>query len=193
MIRYASAPRSRVIPGPVFLFPAGFHRYITHRRTAGSPCWIPCWCGYACQTGTIWPRPGTTAAPPTGSSWSASTAVRKTWSYPNGRVRGPPPGSREFGNFQLVYDSIPPVITPIGPLEGADLSHATRIAFTIRDNLGTLRHFRAELDGQWLCFTNDKALAYIYKFDQHCPPGPHTLKVTVRRCCRQPQRRRISF
>jgi hypothetical protein len=86
---------------------------------------------------------------------------------------------REFGNFQLVYDSIPPVITPIGPLEGADLSHAARIAFIVRDNLGTLRHFRAELDGQWVCFTNDKALAYIYKFDRHCPPGPHTLKVTV--------------
>jgi murein DD-endopeptidase MepM/ murein hydrolase activator NlpD len=86
---------------------------------------------------------------------------------------------REFGNFQLVCDSIPPVITPIGPLEGADLSHAARIAFSIRDNLGAIRRFRAELDGQWLCFTNDKALAYIYTFDQHCPPGPHTLKVTV--------------
>jgi len=86
---------------------------------------------------------------------------------------------REFGNFQLVYDSIPPVITPIGPLDGADLSHAARIALSIHDNLGALRRFRAELDGQWLCFTNDKALAYIYKFDQHCRPGPHTLKVTV--------------
>jgi hypothetical protein len=85
----------------------------------------------------------------------------------------------EFGNFQLVYDSIPPVITPIGLLEGADLSHAARIAFIVRDNLGTVRRFRAELDGQWICFTNDKALAYIYKFDQHCPPGPHMLKVTV--------------
>ncbi|HUB62089.1 MAG TPA: M23 family metallopeptidase [Puia sp.] len=85
----------------------------------------------------------------------------------------------EFGNFQLVYDSIPPVITPIGPLEGANLSHAARIALRVRDNLGALRRFRAELDGRWLCFSNDKALAYIYKFDRHCPPGPHTLKVTV--------------
>jgi murein DD-endopeptidase MepM/ murein hydrolase activator NlpD len=87
--------------------------------------------------------------------------------------------SGRFGNFQLVYDSIPPVITPIGPLEGADLTRTGRIAFRVSDNLGALRHFRAELDGRWLCFTNDKALAYIYKFDKHCPPGPHTLKVTV--------------
>ncbi len=86
---------------------------------------------------------------------------------------------REFGNFQLVRDTIPPVIIPIGALEGADLSHATRIAFNIKDNLGALRNFRAELDGAWLCFTNDKGLAYIYTFDEHCPPGAHTLRVTV--------------
>ena len=86
---------------------------------------------------------------------------------------------REFGNFQLVRDTIPPAIAPIGALEGADLSHATRIAFNIKDNLGALRNFRAELDGAWLCFTNDKGLAYIYTFDEHCPPGAHTLRVTV--------------
>jgi hypothetical protein len=86
---------------------------------------------------------------------------------------------REFGNFQLVMDTIAPVITPIGPLEGADLSHAARIAFRVRDNLGAVVHFRAELDGRWLCFTNDKGLAYIYTFDEHCPPGPHTLRVSV--------------
>jgi hypothetical protein len=87
---------------------------------------------------------------------------------------------RGFGNFQLVRDTVPPVITAIGALDGADLSHATRIALSIKDNLGALRNFRAELDGAWLCFTNDKGLAYIYTFDEHCPPGaPHKLKVTV--------------
>jgi murein DD-endopeptidase MepM/ murein hydrolase activator NlpD len=86
---------------------------------------------------------------------------------------------REFGNFQLVEDREAPVITSLGPLEGADLGRAARIAFAIKDNLGALRRFRAELDGKWLCFTNDKGLAYIYKFDQHCPAGSHVLKVTV--------------
>ena len=86
---------------------------------------------------------------------------------------------REFGNFQLVDDTIPPVIMPVGPLGGADLSKSSRIAVTVKDNLGALRNFRAELDGKWLCFTNDKGLDYIYKFDEHCPPGRHRLKVTV--------------
>lgn len=86
---------------------------------------------------------------------------------------------RQFGDFQLVDDRTAPVITPLQPLEGASLAKASRIAFTVKDDLGALRDFTAELDGSWLCFTNDKAKAYIYLFDEHCPPGRHTLKVTV--------------
>jgi len=85
----------------------------------------------------------------------------------------------EFGNFQLVRDTIPPVILPVGPLDGANLSHSSRIVLNVRDNLGATRGFRAELDGKWLCFSNDKGLAYIYHFDGHCTRGPHTLKVTA--------------
>jgi hypothetical protein len=86
---------------------------------------------------------------------------------------------REFGNFQLVDDETPPVITPLQPLEGANLATAPRIAFSVKDDLGSLTDFTAQLDGAWLCFTNDKALAYIYTFEEHCPPGQHTLKVTA--------------
>ncbi len=86
---------------------------------------------------------------------------------------------RGFGNFQLVEDTIAPVITPLQPMEGAHLGLAPRIAFSVKDNLSGIRHFRAELDGAWLCFTNDKNLAYIYKFDSHCLPGRHTLTVTA--------------
>jgi hypothetical protein len=39
--------------------------------------------------------------------------------------------------------------------------------------------FRAELDGQWLRFTNDKSRNWIYVFDERCPYGVHELKVTV--------------
>ncbi|HVU98963.1 MAG TPA: M23 family metallopeptidase [Puia sp.] len=92
---------------------------------------------------------------------------------------------REFGNFQLVEDLEPPVISIPGIAEGAYLSKAGRIAVTVKDNLGATKGFSAVLDpegpagGQWLCFTNDKGLAYIYKFDEHCPPGRHTLRISV--------------
>jgi hypothetical protein len=86
---------------------------------------------------------------------------------------------REFGDFQLVEDKTPPAITPLAPLNGANLARASRIAFAVKDDLGAVLNFRAELDGAWLCFTNDKGLAFIYTFDEHCPPGAHTLKVSV--------------
>lgn len=86
---------------------------------------------------------------------------------------------RTFGNFQLVEDTIPPSITPLTPIDGSDLGKADRIAFMVKDNLDVIRHFRAELDGKWLCFTNDKGLAYIYRFDDRCPAGAHILKVSA--------------
>jgi murein DD-endopeptidase MepM/ murein hydrolase activator NlpD len=93
---------------------------------------------------------------------------------------------REFGDFQLVEDRVAPVITPVGFHDGAVLTKAKRIAFRVKDDLGVIRRFRAELDpgttgdnGQWLCFSNDKYLNFIYDLDKHCPPGKHVLKVTA--------------
>ena len=66
------------------------------------------------------------------------------------------------------------------------LGKARKIAFRVKDDLGGIRSFRAELDppasgqsGKWLCFTNDKYLDFIYTFDGHCPAGRHVLKVTA--------------
>jgi murein DD-endopeptidase MepM/ murein hydrolase activator NlpD len=86
---------------------------------------------------------------------------------------------REFGEFRLVRDTQPPVITPIGIREGAVLKKARKIAFRVKDDAGGIKSFRAEVDGRWLCFTNDKYLDYIYTFDGHCPAGKHVLKVTA--------------
>jgi len=82
---------------------------------------------------------------------------------------------RQFGNFQAFLDTIPPTInTP-----PTDLSRATRLLFTPQDNFNKIKSFRAELNGQWLRFTNDKGKVWIYKFDEKFPPGEHELKVTV--------------
>ncbi|HLY69072.1 MAG TPA: M23 family metallopeptidase [Puia sp.] len=86
---------------------------------------------------------------------------------------------RDFGRFQLVVDEIPPVIVPVGFYDGTDVSRAKKIAFIIRDNMGSFKKFRAELDGSWLLFSNDKGKSFIYKFDEHCPKGKHELKISV--------------
>lgn len=84
---------------------------------------------------------------------------------------------RDFGSFQLVRDSVPPQIAPVGWKDGADFSRATRIVFTVHDNLGQVKNVRAELNGKWLRFTNDKGRNFIYEFDEKCPPGSHLLEI----------------
>ncbi|MBS1916285.1 MAG: M23 family metallopeptidase [Bacteroidetes bacterium] len=86
---------------------------------------------------------------------------------------------RDLGNFQLVVDDQPPVIIPVGFHDGANLAHAAKIVFIVKDNFEEFKNFRAELDGKWLKFSNDKERSFVYKFDEHFPPGKHELKVTV--------------
>ncbi|MBS1748569.1 MAG: M23 family metallopeptidase [Bacteroidetes bacterium] len=86
---------------------------------------------------------------------------------------------REFGSFQLVLDETPPEIIPVGFKESSDLSKATHIVIAVRDNFDEFKGFRAELDGKWLCFSNNKGKNFIYSFDEHCAPGAHELKISV--------------
>lgn len=86
---------------------------------------------------------------------------------------------RDFGGYQLIVDEESPQIVPIGFTNGSNLSRATRIAFTVRDNIGKFKNVRAELDGSWLRFTNDKGRTFIYRFDEKCLAGQHELKITA--------------
>jgi hypothetical protein len=61
----------------------------------------------------------------------------------------------------------------------SDLRRASRLVFVPTDNFKEIKSFRAEVDGQWLRFTNDKGYSYIYKFDEKFPRGEHSLKVIV--------------
>jgi hypothetical protein len=86
---------------------------------------------------------------------------------------------RSFGNFQLVIDTVPPAISFPGMSPGANLQRSARIVVRVQDNFKQIRNFRAMLDGEWILFSNDKAKAFIYDFDEHCPPGRHELRVTA--------------
>ena len=89
---------------------------------------------------------------------------------------------REFGSFQLLEDTIPPTVTPIGFKEGMHVTKLNRLAFVIVDATEELINFTAMLDGKWLRFSNDKGKVFIYKFDEHCPPGAHELLISVEDC-----------
>ena len=83
---------------------------------------------------------------------------------------------RDFGNFQLMIDTMPPIITPIGFKDGRNCSKQSRIVFAVSDNTEEVK-FTALLDGNWLRFSNDKGSRFIYDFDEMCPAGLHELKI----------------
>ncbi len=85
---------------------------------------------------------------------------------------------KSFGNFELLSDDVPPVIL-CSFHENANLSRASQIVVTPKDNNESIKKFRAELDGKWLRFTNDKGRSFIYKFDEMCSKGNHELKISV--------------
>ncbi|MBS1620879.1 MAG: M23 family metallopeptidase [Bacteroidetes bacterium] len=86
---------------------------------------------------------------------------------------------KEFGNFQALIDTIPPVVKSMGKEDTIVYSGSKYMAVEAWDNFGSLRNFRAEIDGQWVRFSNDKAGTFIYVFDEKCPYGIHQLKVTI--------------
>lgn len=83
-----------------------------------------------------------------------------------------------FGSYVALVDLTPPQLNNLGKGDTVNLSPASRIVFTPTDNSG-IKSFRAELDGSWLMFTNDKGRSWIYNFDEQCPYGVHHLKVRV--------------
>ncbi len=84
---------------------------------------------------------------------------------------------RDFGTYKLVVDNEPPVVVPVGFNDGANLSKASGIVFTVRDNSGRFKNVRPELNGKWLRFTNDKGRIFRYSFDENCPRGSHELVI----------------
>jgi hypothetical protein len=85
----------------------------------------------------------------------------------------------DFGYFQAFVDTVPPQVTLAGKGDTINVSALSRLAFTPTDNFGAIKSFRAELNGSWIRFTNDKGRSWIYRFDQRCPYGVHKLTVTV--------------
>jgi murein DD-endopeptidase MepM/ murein hydrolase activator NlpD len=107
--------------------------------------------------------------------WKNERTVRKA-EWQNGWLSA---SFGDFGIFQGLIDTIAPKINAPGKgNDTLDLSSLSRIIFTPTDN-SSVRSFRAELDGEWLKFSNDKGRNHIYIFDEQCPFGIHELKVRV--------------
>ncbi|MET0391820.1 MAG: peptidoglycan DD-metalloendopeptidase family protein [Chitinophagaceae bacterium] len=111
-------------------------------------------------------------------TWRSSTTVRAARWQERGKDAWVSAAFNGWGSFQAFIDKAPPSLNELGKGDTINLSAASRIVFTPADNFG-IKSFRAELNGQWLRFTNDKGRSWIYVFDERCPYGVHQLKVAV--------------
>jgi murein DD-endopeptidase MepM/ murein hydrolase activator NlpD len=107
--------------------------------------------------------------------WKGGRSIRKA-EWKNGWIAA---SFDNMGIFQAFVDTTAPSINaPAKVKDTLDLSPLSRIVFTPTDNFG-IRSFHAELNGEWLMFSNDKGRSHIYVFDEQCPYGVHELKVRV--------------
>jgi hypothetical protein len=56
--------------------------------------------------------------------------------------------TREFGNYVLLQDTVPPEIKPI-------ILNGTSVSFKIKDNLSGIDSYEASINGQWLLMQYD--------------------------------------
>lgn len=80
---------------------------------------------------------------------------------------------RNFGTYWLDVDTIPPTIESM-QRQNSNLGRAKQIAFTVNDNMTSVKTFSGHVDGKWVCF-EQHGDDFFYKFDEHCPKGKHTL------------------
>jgi hypothetical protein len=99
---------------------------------------------------------------------------------------------REFGEYWLEIDRVPPQIAVSGVYEGAVLSSGASIVCTVNEDKKEIANFRAELDGKWLMFEG-LGPVFRYRVDEHCPPGEHELVIMVEDEAGNKTEKRIRF
>ncbi|MCY7420643.1 MAG: M23 family metallopeptidase [Chitinophagaceae bacterium] len=85
---------------------------------------------------------------------------------------------RDLGSFQLIIDTVPPLLQPVGWTNGSNLRGKPGITIQAKDAVSELSFFRAELDGKWLLFSR-KSDYFIHRFDDRTSPGSHTLQIVI--------------
>ena len=80
---------------------------------------------------------------------------------------------RDFGTYWLAIDTVAPVIRSL-VRNNANLSKAARLTLTAKDATTSVKSFSGHIDGKWVCF-EQHGTSFFYEFDEHCPPGRHTL------------------
>ncbi|SFS98857.1 M23 family metallopeptidase [Sphingobacterium wenxiniae] len=89
--------------------------------------------------------------------------------------------TRNFGNFYVVVDTVPPVITPRNLTNGKNVANQSKIDFTISDNFSGIQSFHGYIDDQWVLMEYDSKNRHVWhRFDPSLPKGQHTFRLVVK-------------
>jgi hypothetical protein len=96
---------------------------------------------------------------------------------PDGFVRAK---IREFGNYAVAVDTIPPKIRPVNAESFKNLAGATAVKFTISDELSGIASYRGTLNGKWILMDYDaKNDLLIYTIDERLLAGQNAFELKV--------------
>lgn len=74
---------------------------------------------------------------------------------------------REFGNFAVVLDTVPPKIQSLSISDNKILNNKSNIEFKISDNLSGIASYEGTIDGSWVLFEYDaKSGILVYTVDK---------------------------
>jgi hypothetical protein len=87
---------------------------------------------------------------------------------------------REFGNYSVSVDTIPPKISPVQAETFANLAGQKKVKFTISDQLSGIASYRGTLNGKWILMEYDaKNDLLYYTIDDQLLKGENIIKVEV--------------
>lgn len=88
---------------------------------------------------------------------------------------------RNFGNFYVDVDTVPPSITPVNVYANKRVKHQPNLKFVIKDNLSGIDTYDAYLNGKWILMKYDKKYNVIYhEWDKDWEEGTYEFLLKVK-------------
>lgn len=89
--------------------------------------------------------------------------------------------TRNFGDFYVAVDTVPPKITARNFSNGKNVSNQTKIDFTITDDFSGIQSFNGYIDDKWILMEYDSKNRHVWhRFDTNLAKGSHTFKLVVK-------------
>ena len=87
---------------------------------------------------------------------------------------------RDFGDYSIAVDTVPPVIRPVNVKTGKNLRGQGSIMMKISDNLSGIKSWKGTMNGKWILMDYDaKNNLLTYFIDEHMAKGKNNFQLVV--------------